>query len=122
MPLLFLLVWIVTVAGLGMIGLSIIVGAVLCFRTGFRRVGVFLLLIPSLSWAFAVVFSSGATLLLLSSYSTAAGHGESWASLAWPVAFLVGGATGAASGAAIAVLITRRMGLPATVEVSTQPN
>lgn len=112
MPLLLLILALLSLVNLGAVALSIVLGAVLCITKRFRTVGIFVLLVPTLSAAFATAFSRGAALLVDS-----LSHGASPADMqrrqalalwAWLVGLVGGGMAGGVFGILVGTLIVRR--------------
>jgi hypothetical protein len=112
MPVLFITFGLASVAALGILVLSIVLGATLCITKRMRTAGVFVLLVPPCSAVMAVALSWG-----LAFVCDALSHGASpaayqrWQVLAfwaWPIGFVLGGLAGGMIGIAVAVLIVRR--------------
>jgi hypothetical protein len=112
-PLLFLAFGVASVAAVGVVVLSFVAGIVLWF-TRFRTVGIFIMLVPSLSGLLAVATSWGAAFLCASISERPGISLDAWerwqilALWAWPIGFIVGGSAGAALGILLGLLIVRR--------------
>jgi hypothetical protein len=122
MLLVFLLFGLASLAVLGVLLFSIILGAGLCFTARFRTLGIFVLLVPTLSALSAATASWGA--MLLCDWLSQGASVEAWerwqvlAFWAWPIGFGFGGIAGMVLGLLIAVLINRRRARNARLKVS----
>lgn len=112
MALFFVIFGLASLAALGVLALSVILGAVLCFTKRFRTVGIFVLLVPTLSASLAATLSWGAVFLCnLFAEGASPAAWERWQVLAfwaWPIGFVVGGMVGGMLGILIGILIVRR--------------
>jgi hypothetical protein len=101
-----------SVVGLGCLLLALIVGAWLLRTRPSSPIGVFVLIVPTLSTVSALA-TSWALASFLDSLSKSAASADAWqrwqvlALWAWPIGFIVGGETGAAAGTLTAVLVVR---------------
>ena len=113
MLLLFGVFGILSLAALGVLLASILSGTTLLF-TRFKTVGLFVLLIPSLSAVLAVGLSWGAAFYCNSMSERPGISLQSWerwqvlALWAWPLGFILGGFTGAGFGTIVGVGIVKR--------------
>jgi hypothetical protein len=113
MPLLFFIFGLASVALLGMLLLSVILGAGLCISTRFRSIGIFVLLVPTLA-ACAAGSGSWGLAFLVDSISKSSASPEAYqrwqvlALWAWPAGFVVGGVIGAGAGVLISLLVLQR--------------
>ena len=113
MPLLFLIFALVSLVGVGCLLLSLVVGAWLLRTRPSSPIGIFVLIVPTLSAVSALATSWGLA-FLVDSLSKSAASTDAWqrwqvlALWAWPIGFVVGGATGAAIGTLIGVFVNRR--------------
>ena len=113
MPLFFLIFALASLAAAGVLLLSVAIGAWLLFSGRSRTLGIFLLVVPTLSALSAVAASWGGAFWFNSLSAGARSPGELqrlqvMALWAWPVGFVVGGVAGASVGTAITALVARR--------------
>jgi hypothetical protein len=125
--LIFALLAFATLAAAGVLVLCILLGAGLCFSRRFRRIGIFLSIVPSVAVAAGIGFSWGAAFVVdaLSARAASPEAFERWQILAlwiWAAGFVVGGIVGAIAGLAIAILVTRRMSRRQRTDVIPQWN
>jgi hypothetical protein len=122
MPLLFLIAAVASVVALSILALSIVLGAGLCFSKRFRTVGIYVLVVPTLSALLAVTASWGAAFLCdRLSHGRTAEAAERWQVLAvwaWPIGFGAGGIGGALVGVLMGILINRRRSRRLRMETS----
>jgi hypothetical protein len=113
MQLLFIIFGLASAAILVILLLSIVAGVALCISKRFRRVGAFVLLVPTFA-AFAAGATSWGLAFLLDSMSKRVSSPQAWqvcqvlALWAWPVGLIAGGIFGAVMGVLLACLLVKR--------------
>lgn len=103
MPAFLLLIGIPSIVAAVVFVLSAVFGALLCLSNQFRRVGLFVLAVPTLSSLFALVSGCAAAIV-----AEATEIGGVITLAVFPIGFVLGGFSGAAAGGAVLMLLSRR--------------